>query len=175
MVCEPLNTTDPLRVPDMNGHACWCQRVQAGMHFLLTALETHLLQRWRHICSSVGCLLVPTSTGGHASPYDTPRVRVQAGMHLLSDCSINNKNTTGGVSKIAADDTSQRLHRSKPQHFDKHDRHAHDCAVSQDISLPPASPPLPASRHAIPPLPRPVFPVHLRIECHRGFNRGLHR
>ena len=91
------------------------------------------------------------------------------------DFSTNNKNTAGGVSKIAADDTSHRLHRGKPQHFDKHDRHAHDCAVSQDISLPPAYPPSPASRHALPPLPRPVFPVDLRIECHRGFNRGLHR
>ena len=172
------------RTPSSPRHACRCQRVQAGVHLLLTALETHLFQQCKHICSSVGCLLVPTSTGGHASPYDplgvsylgtpydTPRVRVQAGMHLLSDFSTNNKNTAGGVSKIAADDTSHRLHRGKPQHFDKHDRHTHDCAVSQDISLPPAYPPLPASRHALPPLPRPVFPVDLRIECPR---RLLHR
>ena len=126
------------RTPSSPRHACRCQRVQAGVHLLLTALETHLFQQCKHICSSVGCLLVPTSTGGHASPYDplgvsylgtpydTPRVRVQAGMHLLSDFSTNNKNTAGDVSKIAADDTRHRLHGGKPQHFDKHDRHAHD-------------------------------------------------
>ena len=56
-------------------------------------------------------------------------------MHLLSDFSTNNKNTAGDVSKIAADDTSHRLHRGKPQHFDKHDGHTHDYLTNTTDTL----------------------------------------
>ena len=79
---------------------------------------------------------------------------------VFSRIYINNKNTTVGVFKIAADHSGQ----GKPQHCDKHDRRADNSAVSPDISFPPACPPLPASRHPFPPMLWPVFPVDLRME-----------